>query len=77
MVGQDGAREVVHGIAVGDVEGMGGQPQALLAQWCSGGFEAGGVDVGEGQMAAVRRELASQGAADAGACASDDRDLPR
>ncbi|MNR66021.1 hypothetical protein D3C85_1893170 [compost metagenome] len=66
----------MHGIAVGDVEGMGGQSQVFPAQWRSGGFEAGGVDVGEGQMAAVRRELASQGAADAGACASDDRHLP-
>ncbi|MCY1450780.1 hypothetical protein D9M71_676110 [compost metagenome] len=76
MVGQNGTSEVVHGIAVGNVQGMGGQPQTFLAQRRGGGFEVVGVDVGKGQMAAVRRELAGQGAADAGACASDDRDLP-
>ncbi|MNR46744.1 hypothetical protein D3C85_1657500 [compost metagenome] len=55
---------------------MGGQAQALLAQRRGGGFEAVGVYVGEGQVAAVRRQLAGQGAADARACASNDRNLP-
>ncbi|MOA50490.1 hypothetical protein D3C78_1735070 [compost metagenome] len=55
---------------------MGGNPQVCTAQWGGGGFQAIGVDVGEGEVAPLGRQLLGQGAADTRTRPCNDRDLP-
>ena len=63
----------MHSSTVGDIDHGFQHLHTVLARGLGGFLEAGGVDVGDGQVAALAGQVQRQGAADAGAGAGDGR----
>lgn len=71
----DGLGVVQNGLALSHIEGLGVHLGPGLADQALGGGQAGGVDVGDGQLGTLAGKLHGQFAADARTCAGDHDDF--
>ncbi len=74
-VGDDGVGVGQHCLPLGDIEAVGFHCRAERFGLADGFGESFGVDVGESELGALRREIEGQCPADAGAGSGDDGDF--